>query len=65
MLGPIEFHEDVLAAMSTPATSYVDLNFVSIYGESIEMVRKIVLTESAQPFIVTGPCTLGWDMMAN
>ncbi|CAO3662093.1 unnamed protein product [Rhizopus stolonifer] len=63
--GPIEFHEDVLAAMSTPATSHVDPNFVPIYGESIEMVRKVVLTESAQPFIVSGSCTLGWDMMVN
>ncbi|EIE86848.1 hypothetical protein G6F46_002350 [Rhizopus delemar] len=63
--GPIEFHEDVLAAMSTPATSHVDPNFVPIYGEAIEMVRKVILTESAQPFIVSGSCTLGWDMMVN
>ncbi|ORE00993.1 PLP-dependent transferase [Rhizopus microsporus var. microsporus] len=63
--GPIEFHEDVLAAMSTPATSHVDPNFIPIYGEAIEMVRKVVLTETAQPFIVSGSCTLGWDMMVN
>ncbi|CEP13141.1 hypothetical protein [Parasitella parasitica] len=63
--GPIEFHEDVLAAMSTPATSHVDPNFVPIFGESIEMVRKVVLSENAQPFIVSGSCTLGWDMMVN
>lgn len=63
--GPIEFHEDVLSAMSTPATSHVDPNFVPIFGESIEMVRKVVLSEKAQPFIVSGSCTLGWDMMVN
>ncbi|CAO3657185.1 unnamed protein product [Mucor hiemalis] len=63
--GPIEFHEDVLAAMSTPATSHVDPNFVPIFGESIEMVRKVVLSETAQPFIVSGSGTLGWDMMVN
>lgn len=63
--GPIEFHEDVLAAMGTPATSHVDPNFIPVFGESIEMVRKVVLSEKAQPFIVSGSGTLGWDMMVN
>ncbi|KAI9483938.1 MAG: pyridoxal phosphate-dependent transferase [Benjaminiella poitrasii] len=63
--GPIEFHEDVLAAMSTPATSHVDPSFVPIFGEAIEMVRDVLLTKVAQPFIVSGSCTLGWDMMVN
>ncbi|KAI7904379.1 pyridoxal phosphate-dependent transferase [Cokeromyces recurvatus] len=63
--GPIEFHEDVLTAMSTPATSHVDPNFVPIFGEAIEMVREVLLTKTAQPFIVSGSCTLGWDMMVN
>ncbi|KAI7885961.1 pyridoxal phosphate-dependent transferase [Mucor mucedo] len=63
--GPIEVHEDVLQAMSTPATAHVDPKFVPIFGESIELVRKVVLTETAQPFIVSGSCTLGWDMMVN
>lgn len=51
--------------MSTPATSHVDPLFVPIFGESIEMVRDVVLTKTAQPFIVSGSCTLGWDMMVN
>ncbi|KAI8883150.1 PLP-dependent transferase [Backusella circina FSU 941] len=63
--GPIEFHEDVLAAMGTPATSHVDPNFIPVFGETIEMVRKVVLSKSAQPFIVSGSGTLGWDMMVN
>ncbi|KAI8877353.1 PLP-dependent transferase [Backusella circina FSU 941] len=63
--GPIEFHEDVLAAMGTPATSHVDPNFIPIFGESIEMIREVVMTETAQPFIVSGSGTLGWDMMVN
>ncbi|KAI8384594.1 pyridoxal phosphate-dependent transferase [Radiomyces spectabilis] len=63
--GPIEFHEDVLAAMGTPATSHVDPNFIPILGESIEMVRKVILSEVAQPFITSGSGTLGWDMMVN
>ncbi|KAJ2962756.1 hypothetical protein NQZ79_g2140 [Umbelopsis isabellina] len=64
-VGPIEFHEDVLDAMSTPATSHVDPLFVPIFGESIELLRKVLLTKDAQPFIVAGSGTLGWDMMVN
>ncbi|KAI9249538.1 pyridoxal phosphate-dependent transferase [Sporodiniella umbellata] len=63
--GPIEFHEDVLAAMSTPATSHVDPKFVPVYGETLKMVRKVALSEKGQPFVVSGSCTLGWDMMVN
>ncbi len=51
--------------MSTPATSHVDPNFVPVFGEVIEMVRKVVISETAQPFIVSGSGTLGWDMMVN
>lgn len=51
--------------MGTPATSHVDPNFIPVFGESIEMVRKVVLSEKAQPFIVSGSGTLGWDMMVN
>ncbi|KAI8975686.1 pyridoxal phosphate-dependent transferase [Mycotypha africana] len=63
--GPIEFHEDVLNAMATPATSHVDPNFVPVFGETLEMVRKVVISETAQPFVVSGSGTLGWDMMVN
>ncbi|ORZ03052.1 pyridoxal phosphate-dependent transferase [Syncephalastrum racemosum] len=63
--GPIEFHEDVLSAMGTPATSHVDPLFVPVFGETIEMVRKVVLSKDAQPFITAGSGTLGWDMMVN
>ncbi|ORX62276.1 PLP-dependent transferase [Hesseltinella vesiculosa] len=63
--GPIEFHEDVLSAMATPATSHVDPLFVPVFGESIEMVREVVQTKVAQPFITSGSGTLGWDMMVN
>ncbi|CAM0135458.1 unnamed protein product [Umbelopsis sp. WA50703] len=63
--GPIEFHEDVLAAMATPATSHVDPLFIPVFGESIELLRKVLITQSAQPFVVSGSGTLGWDMMVN
>ncbi|OZJ02044.1 hypothetical protein BZG36_05082 [Bifiguratus adelaidae] len=63
--GPIEFHEDVLAAMSTPATSHVDPDFLPVFGEAIEMTREVVRTDKGQPFLVAGSGTLGWDMMSN
>ncbi|CAO3678836.1 unnamed protein product [Umbelopsis vinacea] len=63
--GPIEFHEDVLQAMATPATSHVDPLFIPVFGESIELLRTVLLTKSAQPFVVSGSGTLGWDMMVN
>ncbi|KAF9163234.1 hypothetical protein DFQ27_003467 [Actinomortierella ambigua] len=61
--GPIEFHDDVLQAMATPATSHVAPNFIPILGESIEMLRQVLFT-SGQPFIISGSGTLGWDMTA-
>ncbi|KAF9294913.1 pyridoxal phosphate-dependent transferase [Linnemannia elongata] len=62
--GPIEFHEDVLQAMATPATSHVAPNFIPALGESIELLRQILFT-SGQPFIIAGSGTLGWDMTAS
>ncbi len=43
--GPVEFHEDVLTAMATPATSHVDPSFIQQFGESLEMLRRVVLTK--------------------
>ncbi|CAG8622516.1 10766_t:CDS:2 [Ambispora gerdemannii] len=63
--GPVEFHEDVLDAMSTLSTSHVSPAFIPIFGESIELLRKVVLTAKGQPFVVAGSGTLGWDMVAS
>ncbi|KNE65210.1 hypothetical protein AMAG_10858 [Allomyces macrogynus ATCC 38327] len=62
--GPIEFHDDVLAQMATPATSHVDPSFIGEFGASLEMLRKIFKSAKGQPFIVAGSGTLGWDMVA-
>ncbi|CAG8721708.1 7873_t:CDS:2, partial [Cetraspora pellucida] len=63
--GPVEFHEDVLLSMSTPATSHVSPSFIPIFGESIELLRKIFFTANGQPFVVSGSGTLGWDMVSS
>ncbi|KAF0408823.1 PLP-dependent transferase [Gigaspora margarita] len=51
--------------MSTLATSHVSPTFIPIFGEVIELLRKIFCTEKSQPFVVSGSGTLGWDMVAS
>lgn len=61
----MEFHEDVLTSMSTLSTSHVSAAFIPIFGESIELLRKLFFTNKGQPFVVSGSGTLGWDMVAS
>ncbi|PKY20946.1 PLP-dependent transferase [Rhizophagus irregularis] len=63
--GPVEFHDDVLTSMSTLATSHVSPSFIPVFGESIQLLRKVFLTEKGQPFVVSGSGTLGWDMVSS
>ncbi|KAG0171725.1 hypothetical protein DFQ30_000481 [Apophysomyces sp. BC1015] len=51
--------------MGTPATSHVDPGFINIFGETIELIRKVVVSETAQPIVLAGSGTLGWDEMVN
>ncbi|KAJ2516335.1 hypothetical protein H4217_004649 [Coemansia sp. RSA 1939] len=62
--GPVEMSETVLQAHSTPATSHTDPRFVEAFGQVIEMLREVVGTTTAQPFVVAGSGTLGWDQTA-
>ncbi|KAJ1943337.1 hypothetical protein GGF37_002696 [Kickxella alabastrina] len=62
--GPVEMSSSVLQAHSTPATAHTDPKFVEVFGQSIEMLRQVVATETAQPFIIAGSGTLGWDQAA-
>ncbi|MCJ1465708.1 hypothetical protein MMC07_004327 [Pseudocyphellaria aurata] len=64
--GPIEFDAEVLQSMSHYSESHVGAPFVSIFGETLSMLRKLFLTSdpSSQPFIISGSGTLGWDMVA-
>ncbi|CAG8719265.1 13819_t:CDS:2, partial [Acaulospora morrowiae] len=63
--GPVEFHEDVLTSMSTAATSHVSPSFISVFGECVELLRKVFFTAKGQPFIISGSGTLGFDMTAS
>lgn len=49
-----------------PSESHVGAPFVSIFGETLSMLRKLLITSdpSSQPFVISGSGTLGWDMVA-
>ena len=51
--------------MSIPATSHVSPTFIPVLGESLELLRKVFLTEKGQPFVVSGSDTLGLDMVSS
>ncbi|ORY64410.1 alanine-glyoxylate aminotransferase [Pseudomassariella vexata] len=64
--GPIEFDDAVLQSMSHFSESHVGPGFVSTFGDTISMLRKLFQTtdSSAQPFVISGSGTLGWDLVA-
>ncbi|KAK3490683.1 pyridoxal phosphate-dependent transferase [Neurospora hispaniola] len=64
--GPIEFDDAVLNSMSHYSESHVGPGFVAVFGETLSMLRKLFQTTdpSAQPFVLSGSGTLGWDLVA-
>ncbi|KAG6008515.1 hypothetical protein E4U21_004355 [Claviceps maximensis] len=64
--GPIEFDDAVLESMSHYSESHVGAGFVSIFGDTLSMLRKLFQTTNpaSQPFVINGSGTLGWDMVA-
>ncbi|PKX94421.1 alanine--glyoxylate transaminase [Aspergillus novofumigatus IBT 16806] len=65
--GPIEFDDAVLQSMSHYAESHVSPAFVKVFGETLTLVRKLFQSTnpSAQPFVISGSGTLGWDVVAS
>ncbi|KAL4877173.1 pyridoxal phosphate-dependent transferase [Aspergillus karnatakaensis] len=65
--GPIEFDDAVLQSMSHYAESHVAPGFVKTFGETLTMVRKLFQSTNpaAQPLVVSGSGTLGWDFVAS
>lgn len=39
--GPLEFEDEVLAAMGTRGTSHVDPTFIEKFGSCLEMLRAV------------------------
>ncbi len=62
--GPIEFEPKVLQALGAPTTSHVAPNFIESFGNCIELMRKVWLTSTGQPFLVAGTGTFAMDMAA-
>ncbi|KAJ5587850.1 Serine-pyruvate aminotransferase/2-aminoethylphosphonate-pyruvate transaminase [Penicillium hispanicum] len=64
--GPIEFDDAVLQSMAHYAESHVAPGFVKVFGETLTLVRKLFQSTdpSAQPFIISGSGTLGWDLVS-
>jgi alanine-glyoxylate transaminase/serine-glyoxylate transaminase/serine-pyruvate transaminase len=64
--GPIEFDDAVLNSMSHYSESHVGPAFVATFGETLTLVRKLFQStdSSAQPFVISGSGTLGWDIVA-
>ncbi|TGZ77630.1 PLP-dependent transferase [Ascodesmis nigricans] len=64
--GPIEFDDAVLDAMATPSQSHVGGPFVNTFGDTLKQVRDLFISTdpAAQPLVVSGSGTLGWDFVA-
>ncbi|KAK4055841.1 hypothetical protein OIO90_003096 [Microbotryomycetes sp. JL221] len=62
--GPVEVHDDVLLANAHPSMSHVSPVFAPVFGSCLKRLRKVLYTETGQPFIIAGSGTLGWDLVA-
>ena len=43
--------------------SHISPDFIPIFGDAIRMTREVVFTQDAQPFLIAGSGTLGWDQV--
>lgn len=66
--GPIEFSDNVLAAMSTPSQAHTSPEFVKVFQSVLVKTRKMFCSAAAsksQPFVISGSGTLGWDLCGS
>jgi alanine-glyoxylate transaminase/serine-glyoxylate transaminase/serine-pyruvate transaminase len=63
--GPIEFEPEVMTAVGMATTSHVAPDFIESFGRSLELMRKVWLAPSGQPFIIAGTGTLAMDMAGS
>ncbi len=60
--GPIEFADEVLAAMGQPSPGHVDPTFIPVFGQALQDLRTVFQAgEGSQPFILAGSGTLAMD----
>lgn len=63
--GPINFDPGVLRAMSIPTAGHTAPEFVALFGETLEMLKKVFLAPSGAPFVIAGSGTLAMDIAAS
>lgn len=63
--GPIEFSDEVLYAMATPSQAHTSPEFVKTFQSVLQNLRRLFKSTdaSAQPYVVAGSGTLGWDVV--
>lgn len=64
--GPIEFDDAVLAGMSHYSVSHTAQPFVDVFQSVLKKLRVLFFNTdpTAQPFVIAGGGTLGWDISA-
>jgi len=63
--GPIEVTNEVLYANAHPSMSHMSPDFASVFGNCIRLTRQILYSRDAQPFLIAGSGTLGWDQVSS
>lgn len=63
--GPIEFSDPVLFAMATPSQAHTSPEFVKTFQSVLQNLRKLFKSTDpkAQPYVLAGSGTLGWDVV--
>jgi len=54
-----------LYANAHPSMAHTSPEFIPVFGDCIRMIRDVLYTKDAQPFLVSGSGTLGWDQVAS
>ncbi|KAF8629046.1 hypothetical protein AX15_003546 [Amanita polypyramis BW_CC] len=62
--GPIEIADEVLYANAHPSMAHTSPEFIPVLGDCIRMTREVLFTKDAQPFLISGSGTLGWDQVS-
>jgi alanine-glyoxylate transaminase/serine-glyoxylate transaminase/serine-pyruvate transaminase len=59
--GPVEFEPAVLSAMGEPTTSHVAFDFIEVFGQALQDLRRVFESPSGQPLVLAGSGTLAMD----
>src|SRR6266849_4930020 len=66
LLGPGSVHPRVLRAMSTPLLGYLDPEFITMLGETQDLLRQVFQTQNTLTLPVSGTGMAGMEtLLAN